>query len=193
MARSFKRGQAVMYFEGETGKRCYFGGKMGAYRVLSSVPQADTGWAVPLADVDQLVFPAPGADGVFATTVCEAIQYRADRVFFVRLDYVQATPDSWAIGHSLRIGDTKESEPVTVKPASKSSDEAMKACLIPLLRELSAVAAGVENRFVKRETASATMQRRAHDAIYELLSALPAQLLDDIVIALLERTGDFRG
>ncbi|TCK32055.1 hypothetical protein B0G84_9193 [Paraburkholderia sp. BL8N3] len=193
MAQRFKRGQAVMYFEGKTAKRCYFGGKMGAYRVLSSVPEADTGWAVPLSEVDRLVFPAPGDDGSFDRSVCEIIQYRADRTFFVRLQYVQAGPSVWAIGYLLRIGDTKESLPVVANPSFPTYEEAVTERLAPLLRELSAVAAGVPNSFFTRGTISATMQRRAHEAIYALLSPLPARLHDNIVIALLERSGDIRG
>ncbi|MGP8437825.1 hypothetical protein ACT2FY_39040 [Paraburkholderia fungorum] len=193
MARSFKRGQAVMYFEGKTGKRCYFGGKMGAYRVLSSVPEVDTGWAVPLSEVDRLIFPAPSDDGSFDRSVCEAIQYRADRTFFVRLEYVQASPSVWAIGHSLRINDTKESMPVVAAPGFETYEDAMKERLAPLLRELSALAAGVPNRFVTRGAVSVAMQRRAHEAIYALLSPLPVRLQDDIVIALLKQTGGFGG
>lgn len=193
MARKFKRGQAVMYFEGETGKRCYFGGKMGAYRVLSSVPNVESGWAIPLADVDRVVFPAPSDDGTFDRAVCEAILYRADRTFFVRFEYVQTSPCSWAVGHSLRIGDTRNILPVVADRSFQTFELAITKGLSPLLLELSRLAAGVGNAFVEVGSITATMRRHATDAIYHLLSTLPARIQDDIVMSLLGRTGDRDG
>lgn len=193
MARKFKRGQAVMYFEGETGKRCYFGGKMGAYRVLSSIPNVESGWAIPLSDVDRVVFPAPSEDGTFDRAVCEAIQYRADRTFSVQLEYVQAGPRSWAVGHSLRIGDMREVLPVAADRTFQTFEEAITEGLSPLLHELSRLAAGVANAFVDVGSITATVRRHAKDAIYHLLSALPAGIQDDIVMSLLGRTGEQDG
>ena len=193
MARKFKRGQAVMYFEGETGKRCYFGGKMGAYRVLSSIPNVESGWAIPLADVDRVVFPAPSENGTFDRAVCVAIQYRADRTFFVQLQYVQAGPRLWAVGHSLRIGDTRKMLPVAADRTFQTFEEAITKGLSPLLHELSRVTAGVANSLVEVGSITATVRRHAKDAIYQLLSALPADIQDDIVMSLLGRTGDHDG
>ncbi len=182
-----------MYFKGATGKRCYFGGKMGAYRVLSSIPNVDSGWAIPLSDVDRTVFAAPSEDGIFDRTVCEAIQYRADRTFFVQLDYVQAGPRAWAVGHSLRVGDTRNVLPVAVDRTFPTFEQAITEELSPLLRELSRLAAGVANAFVDAGSITATLRRHAKDAIYHLLSALPSHIQDDIVMSLLGRTGDQDG
>ncbi|MBN3815221.1 hypothetical protein G3N57_00735 [Paraburkholderia sp. Se-20369] len=193
MARKFKRGQAVMYFEGETGKRCYFGGKMGAYRVLSSIPNVESGWAIPLSAVDRAVFPAPSEDRTFDRAVCEAIQYRVDRTFYVQLEYVQAGPHAWAVGYSLRIGDTRKVLPVAADRTFPTFEEAITAGLSPLLHELTRLAAGVGNAFVDVGSITATVRRHAKDTIYHLLSTLPAHVQDDIVMSLLGESGDQDG
>ncbi len=193
MARTFKRGQAVMYFEGKTGKRCYFGGKMGAYRVLSSVPNVESGWCIPLSNVNRVVFPAPNEDGTFDRSVCEVIEYRADRSFFVRLEYVQTGPEAWAIGHSLRVGDTRQASPAVVHQPYSTLDEAITQVLSPVLRGLASLAAGADNPFVKPRGKNTVLQRRARDAMYHLLNALSPHLRNAIVMSLLGRTGDSDG
>jgi hypothetical protein len=182
-----------MYFGGETGKRCYFGGKMGAYRVLSSVPNVESGWCIPLSDVDRVVFPAPNEDGSFDRSVCDAIEYRADRSFFVRLEYVQTGPEGWAIGHSLRVGDTRQASPAVVYQTYSTLEEAITQVLSPILRGLGSLAAGADNPFVKPHGKHTVLQRRARDAMYHLLNALSPHLQNAIVMSLLGRSGDSDG
>ena len=189
MPRSFKRGQAVTYFEGTIGKRCYFGGKMGCYRVLSSQPNTESGWCIPLSDVDRLVFPAPNEQGSFEKSACEVIQYRANRTFAFSLEYVQIAPTRWAIGHSLRVGDTAHKIAPSIQNTYASFEEAVLFALSPLLHGLTRLAAGAENPFVDVGKITKSLQRHAREAVYHLLNNVPPQLRDDIVMSLLRKTG----
>jgi hypothetical protein len=196
MARKYKRGQEVMYYGVRGVMRCYFGGKMGAYRVLSSTPYVDTGWAVPLSEVETSVFPAPNEQGVFDRQVCDVLEYRVDSRFFVRIEYLQAGPALWAIGQSLQIGNNGRSIPVSTQLGSPTFEDAIKSVLPMLLVELARLAAGVDNPFdrsVAPNKPRKTTQRRAQDAIYHLLNALPSELCNDIVMSLSGENGESDG
>ncbi|KAA0178803.1 hypothetical protein FX016_22995 [Cupriavidus gilardii] len=187
MARKFKRGEAVMHFGQRGPTRCYFGGKMGGYRVLSSLPDVESGWCIPLEEVARAVFHAPNEHGVYPNEVCDAIEYRAGKDFRIVLRFLQIAPDAWAIGKEVEIGNGYQASPVSERWRYPSLEAAIRAELAPLLAELARCAAGAPNAYIRSESQSATrrLQRRAMDAIFHLLHGLSPHLSRDIIISLL--------
>lgn len=184
MARKIKRGDPVIYYGGALPQRCYFGGKMGAYRVLSSTPNVQSGWCVPLEKIEEEVFHAPNGAGVYEDAVCDRIEYKASKIEIV-FRYVQAGPASWAIGSEVKIGDRGIITPVSVHdPAFETFEDAMKATMTPVLLELGRFAAGVDSSYGVGALSAKPLQRRAKDALFHLLHALPSPLQRDIIILL---------
>jgi hypothetical protein len=104
MARDFKRGEPVVYYGNGRATRCFFGGKNGGYRVLSSTPDLESGWLVPLSSVLSEVFPAPNEHGVYAQDLATRIEYRGSATFHVAVDYLQIGPERWIAASEFRIG-----------------------------------------------------------------------------------------
>lgn len=193
MARKFKRGEAVMHFGPGGPTRCYFGGKMGRYRVLSSLPNVESGWCIPLEEVASTVFHAPNEHGVYPNDVCDAIEFRAGNDFRIVVRFLQIGPHSWAIGKEVQIGSGYQGSPVSERWQYPSLEAALREELSPLLAELARCAAGAQSTYSRKAPNSTVrrLQRRAKEAIIHLLHGLAPHLPRDIIISLLtHRSGD---
>ena len=192
MTRRFKRGDPVVYYDNGKATPCFFGGKMGAYRVLSSTPDLESGWGIPLSSVADSVFPARNEHGSYPLELAEKLEYRSDRSFQVALYTLRVAPDSWITAMEYRIGRRFRATPLTASQTFPTLEAALAASLVPMLRDLGRLAAGSPNGMVADTSNSASMkaiQRHAQLAIYEMLYALPSPLRSDIIMLLMGRTG----
>lgn len=191
MARDFKRGEPVVYYENGTATPCFFGGKNGGYRVLSSTPDLESGWMVPLASIPSQVFPAPNEHGVYPQDLAASIEYRGTATFHVVVYYMQIGPERWITAFEFRIGTRYRSSPLTASRVFLTLEEAQKAAVVPLLLDLGKLAAGADNNLVPDTPAGAAhkaTRRHAQMAVYTILSALPSPVQSDIIMLLMGKT-----
>ncbi|WP_157657509.1 hypothetical protein [Burkholderia ubonensis] len=191
MARRYKRGDPVVYYDNGKATPCFFGGKMGAYRVLSSTPDLESGWGIPLASVADSVFPAPNRHGCYPLELADKLEYRRDHSFQVAVYSLRITPDSWITATEYRIGSKFRATPLTASQKFPTLEAALTASLVPMLRDLGRLAAGAPNGITAEALNSTSMksvQRHAQLAIYELLHALPSPVRSDIIMLLMGST-----
>lgn len=189
MARDFKRGEPVVYYGNGAATPCFFGGKDGAYRVLSSTPDLESGWMVPLASVPLQVFPAPNKHGVYPQDLATSIEYRGSATFHVAVYYMQIGPERWITAFESRVGMRYRSTPLTASRVFLTLEEALKAAVIPPLLDLGRLAAGADNNLAPDARTGAAAhkatRRHAQMAIYTILSALPSSIQSDIIMLLI--------
>jgi hypothetical protein len=191
MARDFKRGEPVVYYGNGRATPCFFGGKNGGYRVLSSTPDLESGWLVPLSSVLSEVFPAPNEHGVYAQDLATRIEYRGSATFHVAVDYLQIGPERWIAASEFRIGTRYRSTPLTAARVFLTLEEAQKAVVVPLLLDLGRLAAGADNNVAPDARVGAAhkaTRRHGQMAVYTILSALPSPVQSDIIMLLMGET-----
>ncbi len=191
MAREFKRGEPVVYYENGKATPCFFGGKDGGYLVLSSTPDLESGWLVPLSSVPSQVFPAPNEHGVYRQDLATRIEYRGGATFHVAVDYMQIGPECWITAFEFRIGTRYRSSPLMASRVFLTLEETQKAAVIPLLLDLGRLAAGAQNNLLNETLTGAAhkaTRRHAQMAVYSILNALPSPVQPDIIMLLMGKT-----
>lgn len=190
MQKKFRRGEAIVYYDGNVRTRCYFGGKMADFRVLSPTPGLESGWCVKLSDVETKVFPAPNEHGVYASEHATRLEYRHNSSFWVAVLTLQIGPSEWIATTEFRLGDKSRVAPLTSAISFPTLEEALRQTLIPLLRDLAKIGVGAPNRIIAQPSSRATkevFQKHAEKAIYELLNALPSPPRSDIIKLFFDR------
>jgi hypothetical protein len=183
----YKAGEPVIYYGVGGPRRLYMGGKIGAYRVLSNTPNCDSGICVEIAQLEAEVFPAPSENGLFSPSLCAQITYALDRNYKVTVSYLRAGPDQWCMAVTeLCFGHFGMHSPISSRFAQPTFEGAARDELMPLLKRLGEMAAGVGRDLATSVPKSAHSKAKtfARNAILAIVAALPRHLASDILKSL---------
>jgi len=181
----FAKDEAVRY----KGEQYYWiGRKVGQFRLLAATPGSDSGFLIPESEVGLTVFPAPNKHGVFDKKHASVIEFKKDNNFYVRIYVLQVATDAWAAAAEIRRRDTGQSSPLSECAIQPSYEAAVKKELLPIVGRLAATAAG--NTKSGWEGVKPAI---AKQAMMQLLSQVPSQLMSAIIIEARSRAGENRG